>query len=192
MRWLVLLWMVWMSTAGFAQNAVNDTLVLKEKSQSYRGIKVGKTSKMEVIDIMGSDYTAESQSIHVLLTGYHSSYTHTYTLTYPNLNVQFVFIGLGLENCLLSQIIFNTPFPVSTRRGIVLGQSTFQDVMDIYNTGAPLYSSSLMLNIEPNVYITYKNLRFSAPRKHAVSSDEFDHCEACKEWIVDEISIFSK
>lgn len=117
----------------------------------YDNIVVGKTTFKDVVDYYGADYKADTLYTHAPETEISSSdldsvitvgveIIHSIIVTYDSLGLQFSFHPK--DNYILSVSVFS-PFNAKTEKNIILGESTFKDIIKIYGDSPWVLGDSL-------------------------------------------------
>ena len=108
------------------------------------------------------------------------------TMLYKNINLTFYFVKQGDKHKnKLEEIIIESPIKAKTAKGIILGQSTFKDVVDKYGNTFWTYS-----NKNKRVTKAYKGIKFSASYQNKVKHfDKKEFNEKYYEYVIDRITI---
>jgi len=170
MRQLILFFAVTIITSCCKLNyadkyVVNDNLIIE--GQGFETFEIDKTTAKDVIKKLGRQFTEIKHK------------NHSVQLYYQDLGLSFYY-KQGDNTKKIFSIVFSKPFKGRTSKGIVLEQSTMEDVIKLY--GEPDWTTCDNCDFWTSIY---EGIQFSVERDKSLPQFPLDEGVHIKQKIVE-------
>ncbi len=152
--------------------------------QSFGNLEINKSSIQDIENIFGKDYKLKKKiyTEHFVGKGYLE--VTRYDLTYKKKGLSFTLLKREDEaKEVLNTVIISSPVKAYTSKGIVLGKSTFQDVVSAYGKADWSYS-----NENKRVSKIYDGIIFGSSIKEKIK--HFNHRQFNEKYLNQVVDIF--
>lgn len=146
MRIIILLFIVGLSAGFISDNPIIDSALSK-----YNGLIIGQSKLDDIKSTYGLRCEINKRAYSLRLQNRENERVIFHQISYPKKGIKFIIFSDNLDEGTIDKIIFFHPFKGKTDKDIVIGKSTFGDVIKRYglgfwNSGNIFYSRKLSLS----------------------------------------------
>lgn len=109
--------------------------VISSEISAYNGLKIDSSTLKDIEAVYGFNYEVDTWTTIVTVGTTEGESLPINKITYSKEGISFIVLGEDIRNVPIRNILFTWPFKGSTEKKIVIGKSTFRDVIRQYGTG---------------------------------------------------------
>ncbi|MGN6645229.1 MAG: hypothetical protein ACTHJT_01760 [Cytophaga sp.] len=136
--------------------------VINSDASAYNGLKIDSSTLKDIEAVYGFDYEVDTWTTKVTVGTTEGESIPINKITYPKQGVSFIVLGEDIRNVPIYKILFAWPFKGSTEKNIIIGKSTFRDVIKQY--GAGQWSIGHPLDRAKKLSLLYSTITFRADK----------------------------
>ena len=148
---------------GLSTGLILENPIIDSNESKYNGLTIGQSKLDDIKSTYGSQCKINTKTYSIRMRNRDNESVTFYTINYPKRGINFIVFSNTLKEGSIDKIIFTHPFKGKTDKDIVIGKSTFGDVIKNYgvgywNSGSLFYSRKLSLSYDNITFKTDKSI----------------------------------